>query len=105
MENKVFPFIGAQHVESVTAPELLKVIRTIESRGAIETAHTIMRQCGQAFLYGIATGRDTRLPASERLGDLGAGFRRRLHKCLLLVQRERRILTRTDAGEGGRVAH
>lgn len=65
MENNVFPFVGAQHIESVTAPELLKVIRRVEARGAIETAHTIMQQCGQLFRYGIATGRCTRNPAPD----------------------------------------
>jgi integrase len=65
MENNVFPFIGAQHIESVTAPELLKAIRRVEARGAIETAHTIMQQCGQVFRYGIATGRCTQNPAPD----------------------------------------
>ena len=65
MENNVFPWIGAQHINSVTAPELLRVIRRVEARGAIETAHTIMQQCGQVFRYGIATGRCDRNPAPD----------------------------------------
>ncbi|MEO8524720.1 MAG: integrase arm-type DNA-binding domain-containing protein [Caldimonas sp.] len=65
MDDNVFPFIGAQHINSVTAPMLLAVIRRVESRGAIETAHTIMQQCGQVFRYGIATGRCERNPAPD----------------------------------------
>jgi integrase len=65
MENNVFPWIGAQHMNSVTAPELLRVVRRVEARGAIETAHTIVQQCGQVFRYGIATGRCNRNPAPD----------------------------------------
>ena len=65
METNVFPFIGAQHINSIGATDLLKVIKKVEARGAIETAHTIMQQCGQVFRYGIATGRCERNPAPD----------------------------------------
>lgn len=65
MENNVFPWIGAKHIKSITAPDLLQVIRRVEAGGAIETAHTIMQQCGQVFRYGIATGRCERNPAPD----------------------------------------
>jgi integrase len=65
METNVFPFIGAQHIDSIRATELLQVLRKVEARGAIETAHTIMQQCGQVFRYGIATGRCERNPAPD----------------------------------------
>ena len=65
MDDNVFPWLGAQHINTVTAPMLLAVIRRVESRGAIETAHTIMQQCGQVFRYGIATGRCERNPAPD----------------------------------------
>ena len=65
METNVFPRVGPQHINSITGPELLAVIRRVEARGAIETAHTIMQQCGQVFRYGIATGRCERNPAAD----------------------------------------
>lgn len=70
MENNVFPWIGQAPIADVTAPDLLKVIRRIEARGAIETAHTVMQQCGQVFRYSIATGRCERNPVPDLRGAL-----------------------------------
>ena len=70
MENNVFPWIGSTPIAEVTAPDLLTVIRRVEARGAIETAHTVMQQCGQVFRYGIATGRSERNPVPDLRGAL-----------------------------------
>lgn len=37
--NNVFPYLGAKSINSINAITLLEVIRRIEARGAIETAH------------------------------------------------------------------
>jgi integrase len=58
-ENDVFPQIGARPIEEIAAPELLKVIQRIETRGAVDTAHRTLGSCGQVFRYGISTGRCT----------------------------------------------
>ena len=60
LERDVFPWIGGRPVAEVTAPELLAVLRRIESRGALETAHRALGNCGQIFRYAIATGRAER---------------------------------------------
>ena len=39
LERDVFPWIGATPVDTLKAPELLKVMRRVEARGAVETAH------------------------------------------------------------------
>lgn len=65
MEGDVFPWIGTRPIGSLTAPDLLRVARRIESRGAIETSHTVMQQCGQVFRYGVATGRCDRNPVPD----------------------------------------
>jgi integrase len=57
LEQNVFPFLGSKHIDAITAPELLEVIRRIEKRGAVETAHTVKQLCGQVFKFGIATGK------------------------------------------------
>ena len=49
----------------ITASELLAVLRRVESRGALETAHRIQQICGQVFRYGIATGRAPRDPSTD----------------------------------------
>lgn len=53
MEKDLFPWIGTLGLPAVTAPVLLQTLRRIESRGAIETAHTLRQTAGQVFRYGI----------------------------------------------------
>jgi integrase len=46
-------------------PEILQVLRRVESRGAIESAHRIKTVIGQVFAYAVATGAATRKPAAD----------------------------------------
>jgi integrase len=55
--RNVFPYIGIIPISQVTAAQLLDVLKRIEKRGIIETAHRTMQICGQIFRYAIATGR------------------------------------------------
>lgn len=70
LENDVFPFIGGRPVADLTAPEFLRVGRRIEERGAIESAHRVMQNCGQVMRYAIATGRADRNPVADLRGAL-----------------------------------
>ena len=70
LERDIFPWIGAKPIAEVTAPELLKAIRRIEERGANETAHRAMQNCGQVFRYSIATGRAERDISADLRGAL-----------------------------------
>ncbi len=70
LERDVFPWIGARPVNSITAAELLTALRRIESRGALETAHRAMQNCGQVFRYAVATGRAERDPTADLRGAL-----------------------------------
>ncbi|MEW6489347.1 MAG: integrase arm-type DNA-binding domain-containing protein [Thermodesulfobacteriota bacterium] len=70
LEKDVFPWIGARPVAEVAAPELLRVVRRIESRGALETAHRALQNCGQVFRYAVATGRADRDPSGDLRGAL-----------------------------------
>jgi len=69
-EQDVFPIIGARAVSEVTARELLQMLRKIEARGVIDTAHRIHQNCGQVFRYAIATGRAERDVAADLRGAL-----------------------------------
>lgn len=70
LELNIFPWLGTRPVASITAPELLAVLRRIEDRGAIETAHRVKQICGQVFRYTIATGRGDRDPSADLRGAL-----------------------------------
>ncbi len=68
----MFPGIGRRPIVEVAAPELLALLRKIETRGTVETAHKVARACGQVFRYGIASGRCERNPAADLRGALKA---------------------------------
>lgn len=70
LEKDIFPWMGDRAIAEVTAPELLAVIRQVEGRGALETAHRELNICGQIFRYAIATGRAERDPSRDLQGAL-----------------------------------
>lgn len=70
LERDIFPWIGGRPIAGITAPELLAVLRRIETRGAVETAHRAHQNCGQVFRYAIATGRAERDPSPDLKGAL-----------------------------------
>lgn len=70
IENDVFPWLGKRNINEIVAPELLTVLRRVENRGALETAHRINQICGQIFRYAIATGRAERDISADLKGAL-----------------------------------
>jgi integrase len=69
-ERDIFPWIGERPIGEIAAPELLSVVRRIESRGAVETAHRALGNCGQVFRYAVATGRAMRDPSGDLKGAI-----------------------------------
>jgi len=65
LENDIFPWIGRVPVNAVSPPQLLEVLRRIESRGVIETAHRALDNCSQVFRYAVAIGKTTQNPARD----------------------------------------
>lgn len=70
LERDIFPWIGGKPIAEITAPQLLAVLRRIEERGAVETAHRAHQNCGQVFRYAVATGRAERDPSPDLKGAL-----------------------------------
>ncbi len=62
--------IGGIPIADVTAPLLLSVLRKLEKRGVVETAHRARSLAGQVFRYAIATGRAKNNPARDLAGAL-----------------------------------
>ncbi|WP_292994653.1 integrase arm-type DNA-binding domain-containing protein [Nitrosomonas sp.] len=56
--------------KDISAPELLAVLRKIESRGAHEKAQRCREYAGRVFRYAIATGRAERDPSGDLRGAL-----------------------------------
>jgi len=70
LEADVFPWIGKVPVAQVTAPRLLEVMRRIEARGVIETAHRALQDSSQVLRYAVATGKASSNPARDLKGAL-----------------------------------
>lgn len=64
------PWIGTRPVGAITAPELLAVLRRVESLGKLETTQRLKQVCGQVFRYAVATGRAERDPSGDLRGAL-----------------------------------
>lgn len=70
MKTYLFTALGKRPLSAITAPELLGVLRLVEKRGILETAHTLKQNAGQVFRYGIQSGRCERNPAADLTGAL-----------------------------------
>lgn len=83
LEKDLFPYLGSRPISSITAPELLAVLRRIESRGAQDIAHRAKQTSGLVFRYAISTGRAERDPSSDLRGALRP--RRKKHHAALIT--------------------
>ncbi len=70
LERDVFPWIGGMPVAEISAPAVLSVLRRIEGRGTLDTAHRAREDCSRVFRYAIATGRSERDPVPDLRGAL-----------------------------------
>ncbi|MDO9469987.1 MAG: tyrosine-type recombinase/integrase [Nitrosomonas sp.] len=70
LEKDIFPWLGNRVIKDIAAPELLVVLRKIESRGAHEKAQRCREYAGRVFRYAIATGRAERDPSGDLRGAL-----------------------------------
>ncbi|MCX7089332.1 MAG: integrase arm-type DNA-binding domain-containing protein [Methylococcales bacterium] len=68
--NDIFPWIGKRPITEIEAPEILKLLRRIEQRGANQIAHDSKTVISQVFRYAIATGRASRNPVPDLQGAL-----------------------------------
>jgi integrase len=68
--TQVNPWIGSRPIADIEPPEILRMLRRIEGRGAHETAHRTKQRCGQVFRFAIATGRASHDPTADLRGAL-----------------------------------
>ena len=59
LEKDAFPWLGKRPIAEITAPDVLAILRRIESRGVIETAHRVKQSISQVMCFAIATGKRT----------------------------------------------
>jgi integrase len=98
-DNDLFPWLGKRPIAEIKAPELLATFRRIETRGAQETAHRAMQNCGQVFRYAVATGRAERDPTGDLRGALPPP-KQKHHASILEPKRIGELLRAIDGYEG-----
>lgn len=65
LEGDVLPYLGAKHVSEIGAPDLLKVIKRIDDRGAHDLAKRANQTIGRIFRYAVAHGLCSRDPSRD----------------------------------------
>lgn len=70
LEVDAFPWIGGKPVADLAPPDVLDVLRRVEKRGALETAHRLQANVSQVCRYAVATGRAQRDVTADLRGAL-----------------------------------
>lgn len=56
LERDVFPALGSKPLGAIDAPLVLKVLRVVEERGAIETAKRLRQRISSVYSFAISEG-------------------------------------------------
>jgi integrase len=99
LEVDVFPWLGNMPISTIKPIDVLKVVQRIEDRGALETAHRALQNCGQVFRYGVSTSRVERDPTGDLKGALPAP-KEKHHPSITDPKRIGELLRAIDAYEG-----
>lgn len=102
LELDVFPWIGTRSIKDIKAPELLTVLRRIESRGVLEGAHRVRGLCSMIFRYAVSTGRAERNPAQDLIGSLAPAKEKHL-AAITEPKKVRELLLAIDGYSGSYV--
>lgn len=70
LRQNAFPSIGNLPVDQITPPMVLKILRAIESRNALEIAAKTLQRISAVFRYAVQSGRATYNPAADMRGVL-----------------------------------
>jgi integrase len=64
MTADILPALGARPIGEITAPEIVKMVKAVEERGAREIAQRVLETTNQIFRYAIANDYVTNNPAA-----------------------------------------
>ena len=99
LKNDLFPPLGKRPISDITPPELLKVLRRVENRGAIDTAHRAHQTAGQVFRYAVASGKAERDPSADLRGALKVHIKKH-HAAITEPKELGKLLVAIDAFSG-----
>lgn len=96
LERDVFPHIGDIGIRDLTAPVILKLLRDIEQRQAVETARRIRQRMSSVFVYAIASGIAEADPAAIVQGAM-APLKKGRQPAITDLAKARQIIADADA--------
>lgn len=70
MERFALPYIGNRPISELTAPDILLLVRRVETNSSLDTAHRVQQEIGQIIRYAIQTGRAVSDPTPALRGAL-----------------------------------
>ena len=100
LEGYIFPSLGNLPITGVTGPELLRVLRVIEAKGYLETAHRVQSICSKVWRYAVATGRAERDITLDIRGALPAITKREHLPAIVEPEKLGELLRAIDAYPG-----
>lgn len=70
LERDIFPAIGAMPIEAITTPVVLAALRTLETRGKLETARRVRQRVSAVFKHAMIEGWHDRDPSAVIVNGL-----------------------------------
>jgi len=99
-ECYLIPFIGSKSIDKISAPDILKILKMIESRGLLDTLEKIKGIASRVFSYAVIMGHIAVNPVSSLSRD---AFKEKSQKHYATITDPREIgqLLRTLEGHKG----
>ncbi|WP_423459396.1 tyrosine-type recombinase/integrase [Ottowia sp. VDI28] len=102
LRKDVFPYLGNRAIGTIEPPELLKVIRKVEERGALDVAHRVLLTSRGVWQHAVAEGHATRDITQDIKGALKPHLKRNLPAIIDPLEFGE-LLRASDAYQGGPV--
>ncbi|MEG0718325.1 MAG: integrase arm-type DNA-binding domain-containing protein [Comamonas sp.] len=96
LEVDIFPWLGHRPVGGISPADVLAVLRRVELRGVLDTAHRARENCGQVFRYAVATGQ----AKSDPTRDLKDALRKPLVRHMAAITEPARLAELLRAIDG-----
>ncbi|URD60697.1 integrase arm-type DNA-binding domain-containing protein [Sphingomonas sp. KRR8] len=99
LERDVFPDLGPLSVGIINSPIVLAILKKVQGRGAVETAHRLRQRISAIFVYGIAAGRSMNDPAATLNKALQAKPAGKRWPAVKKIEDARKVLQASDEAE------
>lgn len=64
-KNDVFKFIGKKPITEIMPKDIIEIVKRVQDRGAVESAHRLFTQISKVFKYAVSNQMVDRNPCSE----------------------------------------